>query len=177
MLSDVVNGATGSTTSTAPETSHITCTYQPGEWSSLTWERKAIAIAASTVVALGSGVFTGDVQASSHCSYKTGSQSPQVRDLTAAGGASCTSARKVVTAVRIAGDWRSGLYSDTWGYVDYATGGYGDDGYLNVRKWRCTYERRGITRKYVLSACRTPPKSNGTPARRGWLVSFRLYGG
>ena len=96
-------------------------------------------------------------------------------------GPTCRSARKVVTAVRDAEDWRGAYFGDTWGYVEYSLGqGYDADGYLKVRQWRCTYLLRGFEvlglHKYVLVSCRSPLRSDGTPVRGGWLVSFQLHG-
>ena len=61
-----------------------------------------------TLLAAGALV-PAQADASRRCSYGTGAQGPQVRNLMAS-GPTCRSARKVVTAVRDAEDWR-GAYS------------------------------------------------------------------
>lgn len=94
-----------------------------------------------------------------YCSYPTGKQSPQVRELVSHGIA-CRSARKVISGVRALDDWRDAYEGDSWGYVSYATGGYDADGYLNEREFRCEYMLRGIVSKYVIVSCRATKNSH-----------------
>lgn len=89
------------------------------------------------------------------CSYSTGKQHPQVRGLQITGGLTCTSARRVISAVRDAEDWAGAYFGDDWDYVEYPTGGYDADGFLRVRRFRCDYLLRGIGSKFVLTICRS----------------------
>jgi hypothetical protein len=122
--------------------------------------RSIVLSLAAAVVVVAAGSAAADA-ADHTCTYPTGKQSPQVRDLSTH-GLTCKSARKAISAVRGADDWSGAYFGDTWGYVSYPTGGYDSDGYLNEREFRCTYELRGLTSKYVLVNCKDTHKKHLT---------------
>lgn len=91
--------------------------------------------------------FPAVVSAKQRCSYLSVKRAPHVSHLVAS-RLQCSSARKVMSAVRLNDDWRGAFYGDRFGYVSFATGVH-----QNRRKFRCDYRLRGRKNKYVSVAC------------------------
>ncbi len=92
-------------------------------------------------------VFPAGASARRVCSYPAVKQAPHVRHVVAS-RLQCTSARKVISAVRLSDDWRGAYYGTRFGYVSYATGVH-----QNRRRFRCDYRVRGSRDRYVRAFC------------------------
>lgn len=100
------------------------------------------ALAAAAVLLLA---FPAVSSAKRRCASPAGTQ-PRVSHLVAS-NLKCSSARKVVAAVRRSDDWRGAYYGDRLGFVSYSASG-------TRRKLRCNYRLHGRRRPYVTVVCR-----------------------